>query len=187
MKKHKYYSKQGFTIIEVVLVLAIAGLIFLMVFIALPALQRAQRNQSYKNNVALVAGAINNYKANNRGSLPPTTTRAHNDGYYPKRGNNDAFKEHPMYSYFEAINFTADVDSIKIFNENTDNFKFNNTWWAAPSRIIVMENMACPENNTFRTAVMRRSPGKIAVFTLLENGDNRHPSQADFPMYCNEI
>ena len=31
-------TKKGFTIIEVVLVLAIAGLIFLMVFIALPAL-----------------------------------------------------------------------------------------------------------------------------------------------------
>ena len=31
-------TKKAFTIIEVVLVLAIAGLIFLMVFIALPAL-----------------------------------------------------------------------------------------------------------------------------------------------------
>ena len=37
-------DKGGFTIIEVVLVLAIAGLIFLMVFIALPALQRSQRD-----------------------------------------------------------------------------------------------------------------------------------------------
>ncbi|MBS7346298.1 MAG: prepilin-type N-terminal cleavage/methylation domain-containing protein [Candidatus Sacchiramonaceae bacterium] len=32
---------QGFTIIEVVLILAIAGLIFLMVFIALPAFSAA--------------------------------------------------------------------------------------------------------------------------------------------------
>ncbi|MCL2869540.1 prepilin-type N-terminal cleavage/methylation domain-containing protein, partial [Candidatus Saccharibacteria bacterium] len=39
--KH-FKTRQGFTIIEVVLVLAIAGLIFLMVFIALPALQRSQ-------------------------------------------------------------------------------------------------------------------------------------------------
>ena len=37
-------KEKGFTIIEVVLVLAIAGLIFLMVFIALPQLQRSQRN-----------------------------------------------------------------------------------------------------------------------------------------------
>ena len=35
---------RGFTIIEVVLVLAIAALIFLMVFIALPALQASQRD-----------------------------------------------------------------------------------------------------------------------------------------------
>ena len=38
------HNKKGFTIIEVVLVLAIAGLIFLMVFVALPALQRGQRD-----------------------------------------------------------------------------------------------------------------------------------------------
>ena len=42
-------NKKGFTIIEVVLVLAIAGLIFAMVFIALPALQRSQHDQSRKN------------------------------------------------------------------------------------------------------------------------------------------
>ena len=41
MAKQNINSKKGFTIIEVVLVLAIAGLIFLMVFVALPALQRA--------------------------------------------------------------------------------------------------------------------------------------------------
>ena len=50
MKKHKLY--EGFTIIEVVLVLAIAGLIFLMVFLALPALQRSQRDTQRKNDMA---------------------------------------------------------------------------------------------------------------------------------------
>ena len=44
MTKSNTKSKKGFTIIEVVLVLAIAGLIFLMVFVALPALQRSQRD-----------------------------------------------------------------------------------------------------------------------------------------------
>lgn len=37
-------GKQGFIIIEVVLVLTIAGLVFLMVFLALLALQRSQRD-----------------------------------------------------------------------------------------------------------------------------------------------
>ena len=61
--------KTGFTIIEVVLVLAIAGLIFLMVFIALPALQRNQRDTQRKNDMARLNTAIENYKSNNKGSL----------------------------------------------------------------------------------------------------------------------
>ena len=61
---------KGFTIIEVVLVLAIAGLIFLMVFIALPALQRNQRHTQRKNDVGRVLSAIQSYQTNNRGQLP---------------------------------------------------------------------------------------------------------------------
>lgn len=65
-------AKKGFTIIEVVLVLAIAGLIFLMVFIALPALQRNQRDTARKSDVSTVASAVNGYTGNNRGSFPTT-------------------------------------------------------------------------------------------------------------------
>ena len=39
--KKQLKDAKGFTIIEVALVLAIAGLIFLVVFLALPALQRS--------------------------------------------------------------------------------------------------------------------------------------------------
>lgn len=63
-------TKKGFTIIEVVLVLAIAGLIFLMVFLALPALQRSQRDTQRKNDISRLQAAINDYKSANRGKLP---------------------------------------------------------------------------------------------------------------------
>lgn len=66
-------KEKGFTIIEVVLVLAIAGLIFLMVFIALPALQRNQRDSARKNEVSAVASAIESYRSNNRGGTPTAT------------------------------------------------------------------------------------------------------------------
>ena len=69
MKKVKLnYSKnnKGFTIIEVVLVLAIAGLIFLMVFLALPALQRSQRDIQRKRQADMIIAALNNYTSNNR-------------------------------------------------------------------------------------------------------------------------
>ena len=47
-ERNRSSQAEGFTIIEVVLVLAIAGLIFLMVFVALPALQRSQRDTQRK-------------------------------------------------------------------------------------------------------------------------------------------
>lgn len=63
-------QKKGFTIIEVVLVLAIAGLIFLMVFIALPALQRGQRDQQRENDLNRLQTALNSYQSNNRNAIP---------------------------------------------------------------------------------------------------------------------
>lgn len=64
------YQRKGFTIIEVVLVLAIAALIILMVFIAWPALQRTQRDQARKNDISLIGTAIGSYKSNNKAKLP---------------------------------------------------------------------------------------------------------------------
>ena len=62
--------RSGFTIIEVVLVLAIAGLIFLMVFIALPALQRSQRDTQRRDDMARLVTAITQYQTNNNNRLP---------------------------------------------------------------------------------------------------------------------
>ena len=69
MYKNFTQNKQGFTIIEVVLVLAIAGLIFAMVFIALPALQRSQRDSQRKSHLTSLAGQLNNAIGNARGKL----------------------------------------------------------------------------------------------------------------------
>lgn len=74
MLKQKLSSKRGFTIIEVVLVLAIAGLIFLMVFLALPALQRSQRDTQRRSAYSEFLTQISNYQSNNRGRLPGNTT-----------------------------------------------------------------------------------------------------------------
>ncbi len=70
MTKLNTKSKKGFTIIEVFLVLAIAGLIFLMVFVALPALQRSQRDTQRRDDLARVATAVTQYQTNNGGKLP---------------------------------------------------------------------------------------------------------------------
>ena len=66
-------NKDGFTIIEVVLELAIAALIFLMVFIALPALQRNQRDTQRKSDAGRVASQIAQWQSSHRGAIPAVT------------------------------------------------------------------------------------------------------------------
>ena len=70
MLQNLYKRKSGFTIIEVMIVLAIAGLILLIVFLAVPALQRNAHNTSIKNDVAGLLAGVNEYVNNNNGSVP---------------------------------------------------------------------------------------------------------------------
>ena len=70
----KLKSYKGFTIIEVVLVLAIAGLIFLMVFIALPNMQRSQRDTQRRNDYAALSAGLIQYMTNNNGKMPTSAT-----------------------------------------------------------------------------------------------------------------
>ena len=74
-EKNNIKSKKGFTIIEVVLVLAIAGLIFLMVFIALPALQRSQRDTQRRNDYSMLSTAVTSYISNNGGKVSKLVTK----------------------------------------------------------------------------------------------------------------
>jgi len=66
-------ENKGFTIIEVLIVLAIAGLIMLIVFLAVPALQRNSRNTSIKNDAQLFAGAVGDHRASYNGTTPTVT------------------------------------------------------------------------------------------------------------------
>jgi prepilin-type N-terminal cleavage/methylation domain-containing protein len=63
-------KEKGFTIIEVVLVLAIAGLIFMVVFLALPGLQNSQKDTQRKQDVGRLVSTITTYQSNHKGSLP---------------------------------------------------------------------------------------------------------------------
>ncbi len=98
MTKANTNSKQGFTIIEVVLVLAIAGLIFLMVFVALPALQRSQRDTARRNDMSRVDTSLIQYQTNNQdtgnGDLPGDSSwEAPQDGTFGEGcGSNEACK-----------------------------------------------------------------------------------------------
>lgn len=77
MKKLKLNQK-GFTIIEVMIVLVIAGLIMVIVFLAVPALQRNQRNTASRQEAANILAGANELSNNNNGRIPgdPPSTPA---------------------------------------------------------------------------------------------------------------
>lgn len=70
MRKLTYKGQSGFTIIEVMIVLAIAGLIMAIVFIAVPQLQRNTRDNQRQNIAARLKSEIESYSGNNQGVYP---------------------------------------------------------------------------------------------------------------------
>ena len=99
----------GFTIIEVVLVLAIAGLIFLMVFIALPALQASQRDTARKNDVSAIASTVTTYTSNNRGNFPTANDLTGSTG-----GNSGVFVTIGSTGYVSTTSVSTNTDKLEV-------------------------------------------------------------------------
>jgi prepilin-type N-terminal cleavage/methylation domain-containing protein len=74
--KLKKSKSEGFTIIEIMIVLVIAGLILLIVFLAVPALERSSRNTQRKNDIGQIASGINTFITDNNGTLPTSVAIA---------------------------------------------------------------------------------------------------------------
>jgi len=110
---------QGFTIIEVLIVLAIAGLILLIVFLAVPALQRSSRNTQRKDDISRIGSAVEEWVNNNNGAIPTST-------------NNGAIQAiFGTLAYYTASNVTVSgaatgtatngttVDTVNIYTDAT--------------------------------------------------------------------
>jgi prepilin-type N-terminal cleavage/methylation domain-containing protein len=148
MNVQQKQNQKGFTIIEVVLVLAIAGLIFLMVFIALPALQRNQRDTQRKNDLSRAVTAVQNFQSNNRNSLPEGTNEAwatFADEYL--RTDTDVFAD------------PAEGDYVFSYRTDTD------TPTELSSTIYVHGSAACDGEN-----VVASGDNKVAFSMKLEGG-----------------
>ena len=67
-------TQQGFTILEVIIVLVIAAIIMITVFLVVPQLNRSQRNSRNQDNARRALTAVTQYSANNNGAAPTATT-----------------------------------------------------------------------------------------------------------------
>ena len=146
-------QKPAFTIIEVVLVLAIAGLIFLMVFIALPALQRNQRDTQRKNDIGRVLTALQSYQSNNRGSIPTSWASQLITPYL--RLDGDTFTDPSGINYRLTSRTVADGKPTRRINSAGD-----------ISIIFYYLNSKCDGENI----VAADGANKVAFAALLEGG-----------------
>lgn len=121
-------KQKGFTIIEVVLVLAIAALIFLMVFIALPALQRNQRDAARKQELQKVVSGITTWQSNHRGSNP--------DG-----GDAEDFAKY-IDAKYEGGNIVLPNTTVEFVGSALD----SGTGDASTDTIIVSPGSGCSDN-----------------------------------------
>lgn len=70
MKRALKKQGKGFTIIEILIVLTIAGLILLIVFLAVPQLQRNTRDNQRQSMAGRLSTELGTYSSNNQGTYP---------------------------------------------------------------------------------------------------------------------
>lgn len=187
---------KGFTIIEVVLVLAIAGLIFLMVFLGLPALQRAQRDTQRKQDVAMVVTALHQWKAANQGrgystlgdsTAVPNNSVDEDDKKYDLVNTITSIKNSPLNNYIgfkqDNSNRNDSSSSLSLNTSSVTTFVYRgsnairlgaskDSPFANHKSIIVVIDFGCTvENLKDGSTILKGSkPGTAAVLTSLESG-----------------
>jgi prepilin-type N-terminal cleavage/methylation domain-containing protein len=65
-------KNKGFTIVETMIVLAIAGLILLIIFEAIPSVETSSRNNQRRQDVQTALEAVSHWELNNSGNIPCT-------------------------------------------------------------------------------------------------------------------
>ncbi len=148
---------QGFTIIEVLIVLAIAGLILLIVLMAVPALNRNSRNTQAKNAASNILGAVSEFQNNNNGQLPTNVSSA-DDGTVNVTGASGTASSQAKIQ----AGYTASRGS---------------SMPSEPGTFVVNLGYKC-NNNAFATT---RTPRAASIGYVVENGSGTTAAQ------CTEI
>lgn len=162
--------KKGFTIIEVALVLAIGGLIFLMVFVALPGLRASQRDTSRRSDITKVVDKIKEFQTNNRGGIPSgidtfveydeSASDSSWAGFY-----RDYLGKNFLDPSGEAYKLNVvSCGAAKIDKECSDESNINDEFFPNGYTINVVLQATCKGEEAIQTA----NPRKIAVIYKLE-------------------
>ncbi len=170
-------TKKGFTFIEVALVLAVAGLIFIMVFVALPALQRSSRDTTRRNDMTEFIAAVKKYQTNNRGALPGSADKDYPvvvDGYSDSGSINDTSWQ-GFYNKYLGKDFTDPLGETYKLNvmqcdaqtdtKCSDDGQYTNQINVNYTLLVVIQ-ATCKGEETIGSS----NPRNLAVLYRLEGG-----------------
>ena len=145
-------KKSHFTIIEVALVLAIGALIFLVVFLAVPALQRNQRNDARKRDISSVVEAVAVYTSNNPKQILKGGY-AYQGGTANKTGDNTG-----LAKYLDTLSTNTEeviVGRVDQYINSIENDRFFGSDNNRPSRIYVVTGAKCDGSTKLATGSSR--------------------------------
>jgi prepilin-type N-terminal cleavage/methylation domain-containing protein len=154
-------KEKGFTIIEVVLVLAIAGLIFMVVFLAVPGLQRSQRDTQRKQDLGRLVSTITSYQGNNKGVIPAQAT-VYNAGtpngaiYQELVSGGSAFSDPGSHNPYD----------VRAVAASGAGFSSVNGALTQPGFIVIAINASCNEPSTAATPFVANSGNANASFAV---------------------
>jgi prepilin-type N-terminal cleavage/methylation domain-containing protein len=140
--------KDGFTIVEIMIVMAIIGLMLLAMLLVVPALRRNQRNKQRRDDVGSLITGMGEYATNNSGALPTNATQfgqvigtlANNYtdglarlGYYDPQTEVDY-----LYSTSAAATPTLDASRVYVRNYAKCNGSTMTTTGATRRNVVVL-------------------------------------------------
>ena len=164
----------GFTMIEVSLAIAIAGLIFLMVFVALPWFRASQKDTNRREDLIFFIDEVKTFQQRNRGALPRVGQIGTIE--WGDFTNEDASSWRGFYRDFLKENFMdpdgenykldvqvceANVAGERCSNVNTEDLFFPNDY-----RIIILTSATCSNERPVKSSNLR----KLAAFYALQSG-----------------
>ncbi len=158
-------TEKGFTIIEVALVLAIGALIFLVVFLAVPALQRNQRNDARKRDISNVVEAVTDYNSNNPGKALPSGQQ------YDVKKTKSQMQNAKLNKYIDTLSNTTDTVVSKSDGKTQSTLQN-----ASTSEIWIQVGYRCDGLSAITKAAARQA----AVLGVMEQ------SNGERSIYCQD-
>lgn len=150
-------AQKGFTIIEVMIVIAIAGLIMVVALIAIPQLQRNQRNNARQSIISRISTELGNYAGNNNGDYPDDLG-GEDEGfigrYLSDVNINDPRTGDPM-DFDDGVSSATSADDLGLDDDQSGDL---GTVFYSPGLSCDGENIASGSGRTF------------ALYSVMEGG-----------------